>query len=37
MVRLGPISEVDMLFTDRPPPEAMAELLVQAEVQVFVA
>ena len=37
MVRLGPISEVDMLFTDRPPPEAMAELLAQAEVQVFVA
>ena len=37
MVRLGPISEVDMLFTDRSPPEAMAELLAQAEVQVFVA
>ncbi len=37
MVRLGPISEVDMLFTDQPPPAAMTELLAQAEVQVFVA
>ena len=37
MVRLGSIAEVDMLFTDQPPPAAMAELLVQADVQVFIA
>ena len=37
MVRLGSIAEVDMLFTDQPPPEAMTELLAQAQVQVFVA
>ncbi|MER2528346.1 MAG: hypothetical protein ABTR07_10505 [Candidatus Competibacter denitrificans] len=37
MVRLGSLSEVDMLFTDQPPPAAMSELLAEAEVQVFVA
>src|SRR5262249_21699460 len=32
MVRLGHIEQVDALFTDRPPPPAIAELLRAAEV-----
>ncbi len=34
MVRLGHLREVDVLFTDRPPPEAMAEVLKEADIQV---
>jgi DeoR family glycerol-3-phosphate regulon repressor len=37
MVRLGHIAEVDLLFTDGPPPDSMNELLTQSEVQVLIA
>jgi DeoR family glycerol-3-phosphate regulon repressor len=37
MVRLGGIEQVDMLFTDRAPEPAMADLLRRAEVRVRVA
>ena len=37
MVRLANIAQVDALFTDRPPPAAMAELLDAAGVAVHVA
>lgn len=36
MVRLGHISEVDILFTDCPPSDSMTTVLTQAEVQVLV-
>lgn len=37
MVRLGHISEVNMLFTDDSPPESMDAVLAAAEVQVLIA
>jgi len=37
MVRLGNISEIDALFTDQAPPQALVEVLGQSEVQLFVA
>jgi DeoR family glycerol-3-phosphate regulon repressor len=37
MVRLGNISEVDALFTDRTPPPALADVLNLTDVQLFVA
>ena len=37
MVRLGHLSEVNMLFTDCPPPKGITALLVEAGVQVYVA
>ena len=37
MVRLGHVDQVDALFTDEPPPPAMAELLRVADVEVHVA
>jgi DeoR family transcriptional regulator, glycerol-3-phosphate regulon repressor len=37
MVRLGSMREVDDLFTDRPPPPAMREMLKSCEVAVHVA
>ena len=37
MVRLGHISEVNMLFTDDSPPESMDAVLTAAEVQVLIA
>lgn len=37
MVRLGSISEVDVLFTDRQPPPSLVDELNMAEVQLFVA
>ncbi len=37
MVRLGNISEIDALFTDRQPPPALTELLAQTDVQLHVA
>jgi DeoR family glycerol-3-phosphate regulon repressor len=37
MVRLGNISEIDALFTDRQPPPALVEVLNTADVELFVA
>ncbi|UCF90205.1 MAG: DeoR/GlpR transcriptional regulator, partial [Desulfobacterales bacterium] len=37
MVRMAHISEIDALFTDRPPPENMHAVLANADVAVFVA
>ncbi len=37
MVRLGHMSQIDALFTDRPPPRAMAEMLTSAGTRVHVA
>lgn len=37
MVRLGSIAEIDALFTDRPPVDALAEVLGAADVQLHVA
>jgi len=37
LVRLGHISQIDMLFTDQPPSEAMSKLLVKAKTAVYVA
>jgi DeoR family glycerol-3-phosphate regulon repressor len=37
MVRLGNIAEIDALFTDRQPPAALTELLIQKDVQLHVA
>jgi len=37
MVRLGHLSQIDVLITDRPPPAAMLETLRAAEVEVEVA
>ena len=37
MVRLGNISEIDALFTNRPLPTALTEVLIQADVQLHVA
>ena len=37
MVRLGPISQIDVLVTDQAPPEAIAEILKAAEIDVIVA
>jgi DeoR family glycerol-3-phosphate regulon repressor len=37
LVRLGHISQIDMLFTDRPPSEAMSRLLLKAKTAVYVA
>ena len=36
MVRLGHISEIDALFTDRQPPKALTELLAQTKVKLHV-
>lgn len=37
MVRLGHISEVDAVFTDRQPPEAICSMLENAQVRLYVA
>jgi DeoR family glycerol-3-phosphate regulon repressor len=37
MVRLGNIAEIDALFTDQQPPQALVDLMVAADVQLFVA
>lgn len=37
MVRLGNISEIDALFTDRQPPAAVVEVMNTADVELFVA
>jgi DeoR family glycerol-3-phosphate regulon repressor len=37
MVRLGSINQVDALITDRPPPEAMAEILAEADTRLYIA
>lgn len=37
MVRLGSIGEIDALFTDRPPPTALSDVLTAAEVDIYVA
>ena len=37
MVNLGNIREIDALFTDRPPPAALAEVLSAADVELHVA
>jgi DeoR family glycerol-3-phosphate regulon repressor len=37
MVRLGSIAEIDGLFTDRPPPAGLAEIIAAAEVELHVA
>jgi DeoR family transcriptional regulator, glycerol-3-phosphate regulon repressor len=37
MVRLGNISEIDALFTDRQPPRGLVEILTQTEVNLVVA
>jgi DeoR family glycerol-3-phosphate regulon repressor len=37
MVRLGNISEVDALFTDRQPPATLSEVLAQTNVKLYVA
>jgi DeoR family glycerol-3-phosphate regulon repressor len=37
MVRLGGINEIDAVFTDRQPPQVMAELFSSADVKLYVA
>ncbi|RJQ79843.1 MAG: DeoR/GlpR family transcriptional regulator [Desulfobacteraceae bacterium] len=37
MVRLGNISEIDTLFTDQSPPQALVEVMAQADVRLVVA
>ncbi|HXH02249.1 MAG TPA: DeoR/GlpR family transcriptional regulator [Candidatus Competibacteraceae bacterium] len=37
LVKLGHLSQIDALFTDRPPPPEMAPMLAEARVRVFVA
>jgi DeoR family glycerol-3-phosphate regulon repressor len=37
MVRLGSISEIDSLFTDRQPPAGLAEIIAASEVELHVA
>lgn len=37
MVGLGSISEIDALFTDQSPPQALVEIMKKADVQLFVA
>lgn len=37
MVRLGNIAEIDALFTDQAPPQALVDVMDQTEVQLFVA
>ena len=37
MVRLGNISEVDALFTDREPPATLTEVLAQSNIKLYVA
>lgn len=37
MVRLGHVSQIDALFTDRPPPEAFRRLLEESDVALHVA
>jgi DeoR family transcriptional regulator, glycerol-3-phosphate regulon repressor len=37
MVRLGSIDEIDALFTDRPPPQALCEVLAAANIALYVA
>lgn len=37
LVRLGHLSQIDALFTDQPPPEAMADTLAQAGLKIHVA
>jgi DeoR family glycerol-3-phosphate regulon repressor len=37
MVRLGSIDEIDALFTDRPPPQALSEVLGAADIELYVA
>jgi len=37
MVRLGSVDELDAVFTDRQPPQALTERIARAEVDLFVA
>lgn len=37
LVRLADLAQVDMLFTDAPPPPRFAEVLREARVKVLVA
>jgi DeoR family glycerol-3-phosphate regulon repressor len=37
MVRLGPISQIDVLITDQAPPEPIAEILAAADIDIIVA
>jgi DeoR family glycerol-3-phosphate regulon repressor len=37
MVRLGELSQLDALFTDRPPPSPLSELLAGLDTELFVA
>ena len=37
MVRLGPLTQIDALFTDRQPPEDLCKLLVDSGIDLFVA
>ncbi len=37
LVRMGSLSQVDMLFTDARPPEALAKVLKEAQVKVVIA
>jgi DeoR family transcriptional regulator, glycerol-3-phosphate regulon repressor len=37
MVRLGSLAEIDAFFTDEPPPRAIADLLAENDVQLFIA
>jgi DeoR family glycerol-3-phosphate regulon repressor len=37
MVRLGSIGEVDVLFTDRKPPQSLVNVLARDEVELFIA
>ena len=37
MVRLGSLAEIDAFFTDEPPPRAIAALLAENDVQLFIA
>jgi DeoR family glycerol-3-phosphate regulon repressor len=36
MVRLGNISEIDAIFTDRQPPAALVEIITNADIGLFV-
>jgi DeoR/GlpR family transcriptional regulator of sugar metabolism len=36
MVRLCQLSEIDALFTDRPPPEEIQSIMLKGKVRLFV-
>jgi DeoR family glycerol-3-phosphate regulon repressor len=37
MVRLGNITEIDALYTDREPPAALMKIMTEANVDLFVS